>query len=687
MGEQDKERPISMHRKINIRLPLSRGCITLIFLVLTLMGVAVVTPYALLSLFIYGLPALLILAPPVLFGMSILSWVRLREPLPLRWRCVLGAAMGIGLLSLLVLLLGLAGILYQWVWIAILIVMAGIGLTQLPKICMPSLLTHTISLQQNQDKYRYLWLFAAPFLTLAILAASNAPGWIWQEEGYGYDVLEYHLQLPKEYVQAGEISYVPHNVYANFPANVEMLYLLAMVVTGEDVETGVTANFIHLCFGMLMVFAAWVIGNEWSKPCGIICGIAAASTGWLFYFSGLAYVELGMLFFGMTATGAVLRALAMMSQKESTDNSTDGLKWLIFGGLSAGLACGCKYTAVAMILLPLVIAVWLIRIPIKQKWIVTSTIVLTSMITFSPWLIKNFAMTGNPVFPLANTVFQASPDGWGEQENERWVHGHQPSESETSAAYKLSAIWHRVIWDHDQRMGPMLFILALGGLFLRKRDRTDTFLLIIVAVQLSVWLFATHLFARFAVVLLIPLVLLAGRSVMETGSPKRLRFMVILLIVGIAWNFTYAAKLYHRESPDAAPASIIYEGLLPGYEYLDTINNDLPADAHILIVGDAKAFYFQREVDYCVVFNRNEFVETVKSADHIQDVMIWLREKGYTHILVNWSEVRRLSQTYGYSSLIEPGLFDHLQRHGLQLLQTYPHPLTHAQYIELFSIP
>ena len=98
---------------------------------------------------------------------------------------------------------------------------------------------------------RHLWLVAAPFVSLALLAASDAPGFIWQEEGFGYDVLEYHLQVPKEYLQEGRIQYLPHNVYANFPANVEMLYLLAMIVLDDVYDVGIVANMIHLMLAAL----------------------------------------------------------------------------------------------------------------------------------------------------------------------------------------------------------------------------------------------------------------------------------------------------------------------------------------------------------------------------------------------------------------------------------------------------
>ena len=48
-----------------------------------------------------------------------------------------------------------------------------------------------------------------------------------------FDAIEYHLQGPKEYFQAGRISFLPHNVYTSMPFNVEMLHLLGMEVLND----------------------------------------------------------------------------------------------------------------------------------------------------------------------------------------------------------------------------------------------------------------------------------------------------------------------------------------------------------------------------------------------------------------------------------------------------------------------
>ena len=46
----------------------------------------------------------------------------------------------------------------------------------------------------------------------------------------GYDVVEYHLQVPREWLELGRITPLHHNVFSFFPFNVEdsQITLLAM---------------------------------------------------------------------------------------------------------------------------------------------------------------------------------------------------------------------------------------------------------------------------------------------------------------------------------------------------------------------------------------------------------------------------------------------------------------------------
>lgn len=662
--------------------------------------------------------AAVILVPPALGGLWLAHLLRLNGLIggpaggnyrgSLRWHVLLGAALGIGGLSVLVLLLGLAGVFNRPLWVMLLSASTVAGIVRLRALLYERRTKDPSGTPNRLDQPRWVpffWLLAVPFTILALSAAANAPGIIWSEEGFGYDVLEYHLQIPKDYVQAGHIVYLPQNVYANFPANVEMLYLLAMIVLRDVYDIGTTANMMHLLLGALAVFAAWTAGKEWSRLAGMIAAMAVATSGWLSYLSGLAYVENGMLFFGMTATAVLCRTMRRgrgegspghrpvdaRSPRASGPNA-ERRRGLVVAGLLAGLAGGCKYVALPLIGGPLLL---LTVVQPRCRWRGrigdAGTFAFSMLLAVSPWLTKNQWMTGNPVFPLLNAYFDAAPRGWGPHETQQWDQAHAPTPDEDSLQERLRALWTRVVADKYQRFGPAIFLLALGGLIGRRREWIDWLLLIMLGTQVAIWLFATHLFARFAVVLLIPLGLLCGRAVCGSSSRLRQSLCLAVLGAGAAWNLAFAWQLHRAESPAGAPASLIYEGNVPAFAYLGYVNQKLPSDAKILLVGEARAFYFQRDVDYCVAFNRNPFFVAARAAKSPADLLRWLRARGYTHVLVNWSEIDRIASTYGFSPPMTrdqlTDIFARLSTVGLRRIRSFPHPTSGRPYVDLYEIP
>lgn len=660
-----------------------------LIVVFALIGVAAVSSYALIIVLFESIRALVIVAPPALAGLWLVPLLRLGG-VPLRWHLLIGATLGIGACSLLVLLLGLAGVLQRGIWVALLIGMTVAGVARLGillrvgPVARPGSGVGPAS-RPVSGPSRFLPLILAPFLSFALLAAPTAPGLIWREEGYGYDVLEYHLQVPREYAQAGRIEYLPHNVYANFPANVEMLYLLAMVVHGDPVETGVTANMIHLLLAVLTVCAAWVAGREWSPRAGLLAATAIGTTGWLPYLSGMAYVENGMLLFGMVATAAIARVAGRGADGRTDD--TGHIGWIALAGLCAGLACGCKYTAVPLIAAPLAVAAVICRRRGLRDMAFTAAVFgCAALLTVLPWLVKNRVMTGNPVFPLASNVFPSTPPGWDDASAEQWNRGHTPKAKERTAAARLHALWRHVPGDAEQRFGPAILLLPLVGLLGRRLRTVDGVLCLVLATHLVVWFFFTHLYARFAVVMLIPLALLAGRALGPSGGSWRPVAATIVVLLGALWNVWFVRGLHARENSTPLPASAIYAGQIAGYEYFRAVNEELPSGAKLLLVGEARAFYFLRDTHYHVVFNRNPLAETIRKSEDVCDVIAWLRENGYTHVLVNWSEVARLSKTYGYPAEIEPALFDQWQSCGLRLVRSFTLKGV-ARYVELYEVP
>ncbi len=673
-----------------------------VILAISMTAVGFLSTQALLAVIIDGLSALVIVVPPMLAGLWLVPAFRIPN-LPLRWHLILGAALGLGVTSLLVLCLGLAGFLHRPLWLAILIAQATCGIVRLRQLLGAGVaIMASDTIKTSPTRLSWLWLLTAPLLTLSLIAASNAPGILWEEEGFGYDVLEYHLQVPKEAFTAGSIEYLPHNVYANFPSNVEMLYLLAMVVHDSDVELGPTYHFIHLIFALLAVGAAWAAGRDRSREAGILAGVATASVGWLPYLSGVAFVENAMLFYGLCALGLVCRNRSISEDSTANKDGGDIRQFpqlqrgtIVLSGVLAGFACGCKYTAIPMIALPMGFGLLILPalgMNIRDRVVRSGVFLTATFLALSPWLVKNTIATGNPVFPLASSVFDASPAGWGVAQQEQWDVGHAPAAKDAGLSNKLKVLWKHIPGDSLQRFGPFILLLPLLGLMYRPRDSYDGMLLVALVIQLAIWLMVTHLYARFAVVMLIPLVLLVAKGLGHHASVLRRCAIFGSLTFGTIWNAYHVtnlvwAELAHPKLVAGISIEAFTQGGLPGYEYIGFVNDELPADAKVLLLGESRAYYFKKEVDYTVVFNRSPFVEAIRRAENDLAIADWLHENGYTHILVHWGEIRRLARsTYGFPAQINHALFEKLAHYGVKPVRKFSHPQSMLPYVAIYEV-
>jgi len=113
------------------------------------------------------------------------------------------------------------------------------------------------------------------------------------------------------------------------------------------------------------------------------------------------------------------------------------------------------------------------------------------------------------------------------------------------------------------------------------------------------------------------------------------------------------------------------EGQWPGTAHLGFINRELPANAKVRLVADARSLYVLRACDYCVVFNPDPLAEAVRETGEAAGVLDRLRRSGWTHLYVDWLEMRRLRATYGFPPEIREELFVRLEKVGLRRIKDF----------------
>jgi hypothetical protein len=637
---------------------------------------------------------------------------------PWHERLIVGAGLGIGALSLSVLGLGVAG------WLtrpAAFVLVGGLGLAGVARLVLdllrqqrnrlgptPSAASGTQAVvspvlphhkagashgpvaapRSKGNRLHWLWLIVCPFVVIAILAACLPPGVLWggpkAEEAYGYDVLEYHLAVPKAFFEQGRIGFLPTNVYSNFPLNSEMLSLLMMVLRGDPIEAAFMAQMANVVLAALLAASAWLAGSMFSRRAGLVAGIAMLTTPWTAYLAGIAYVEIGMLAMGMCALAVVLWAEGWPAYL---------VRRGLAAGLLAGLSIGFKYTALPLIAVPVAILLLFCRRSLRERLCALGMFVAGLLIAVSPWLVRNIVNTGNPGFPMGYSVFGARAGLWDAELEARWQKAHGAGGIAEPDRAVIVRLLTRTLGDY--RMGGALVVLALAGAA-RRRDRWTLALLLILVWQALIWTFATHQYARFAVVMLLPLALLVGR-LFEIQTPLRGSLIVwAIFLIGAVCNLYRLVDLYYYHTrvtgvdAGAGPQPVDAYGRTAWFvngESPTGILNALDRRAKVMLVGEARVFYVLPPCEYATVFNHHPLAEAVRRDSEAKAVMQWLRQRGTRYILVHWGEVRRLRATYGFCPEINEELFDRLAGAGLKTVTSFSMAEGRPPEATLYEVP
>lgn len=605
------------------------------------------------SQFLNALLVLLSDAPPV-FGWLISAWglgSLLGRALRLSESHAAGADLGLGVAAMLWLehALGAAGWLQAgggigaWAVLAVGWLLALFALrNRLP----------SPSKTGGLDWSALLLLTAAPAVAVLLVAATSAPGWLWSSEAHGYDVLEYHLQLPREWLALGSLTPLAHNVYSFAPSYVEAAYYhLAILLdpfTSHPVDGAIqAATACQLLHAVLMIWAACEVAllaaRFASRLTAIAAGAVAISVPWAIVTGSMAYNE------------ALLIGLLALCWRLIESRPT-GAPMLALIGFLAGAACGAKLTALGGVAMPLGVLL-LVRSPASlwPKAIVACT--LGGAIALGPYLIRNFAALdgSNPFFPLFMKALGAAH--WTAEQMERWNKAHAPDKPWLE---RLVVLWTMGA-AHAQWAGLWLIALlaAPAALLDQRRRRAAGAALLILALQLAFWLALTHLQSRFLLPCLPPLVVLVALGIEELVRRASGPALVLAALLPTALG-CWCIHLYGQER-GGRPATYIDGVMLrtgvssAGVDQgvlreLAAANSDVylthftDASRGVYLFGDATPFYVLRPVVWHTTWDTSPLGEIIRV--HGDDHRAWaaaLIERGLPLVLVNEAELHRLA--------------------------------------------
>jgi 4-amino-4-deoxy-L-arabinose transferase-like glycosyltransferase len=453
-----------------------------------------------------------------------------------------------------------------------------------------------------------------------------------------WDALAYHLQLPRQYLAAGRLVFIPENPYWGHPQLVEMLYTFAMSFHRAE-----TAALLGWSAGVIFLLGLMGFTNNQLRQLKGEELVCSSSAGWMAmtavlagytfrYLLGWSYTDLFSALFGLAALIAFFYWL-----------DTARPAWLLWAGVACGLALGTKWTA-GVLALGIFTAALVFR---KQGQLALKTWLLAGILAFLvivPWLSKNWIATGSPFYPymIGTTWFDSA----------RLASANLPPESIDWWQHLLlpiSTTWAGVdsAAGFSTDLGPLLLLFAAPGFWLYRRSpkiQTFAILLGFTALGLGVaslryeHLIQTRLYFATLACLAVP----AGwgwdwlqSQVIQGVRLRRILSAAALLVMGLLfWQDTYFIGQITpgRVSLGTQTRQAYLENNVGYHIRAAQTLKALPAGSRILMLWEPRGYYTPLNTQADLWIDR--WRTDQRELGTAPAILARWKNQGFTHLLV-----------------------------------------------------
>ncbi len=469
----------------------------------------------------------------------------------------------------------------------------------------------------------------------------------------------------------------------------------------------IAPKFIHFAFALLTAFLMHrYIKRRTNGSYALFGALLFLSIPLIVKLSITAYIDLGIIFFSTASL------LFLLEWSERGFKS----RFIIAAAVFCGLGLGTKYNGlITLFLLTLLVPFLYVRTHkdekrgfLKPAWH-GMVFFLVSLVVFSPWMIRNYRWTGNPIYPLYNNWFSpprpAIETGAGGSEGKiiqtghnifayrRMIYGEQ--------GWQMGLLPLRIFFEgkdgdpqhFDGRLNPLLLLLPLF-VFYRSKEES----LIIrrekkILIGFSILFFAFAFFSkdlrmRYIAPIIPPLTILSVfglRNLVDwvrDSGVKAVRWRAIIL--GLSLLFFISLNLRYVVTQFAQIDPLGYIGgkmnrqeyisrFLPEYGAVRYINQNLPGSATVSLIFLGNRGYY---LDRSYVYGEEEMSCLIRGAVGAEDIMKGLRASKVTHLFIqerifrkwlnlNFNDVEK-NKFYEFTRFYTQGVF---QENGFGVLR------------------
>jgi 4-amino-4-deoxy-L-arabinose transferase-like glycosyltransferase len=375
--------------------------------------------------------------------------------------------------------------------------------------------------------------------------------------------------------------------------------------------------------------------------------------GWFFFsstpvvirLSQWGYIDLGLVFY----TSAALLCLVKWRELRGAN------RWLALSALSLGFALATKPNGlVAALLIALLFLLAIVKPPRRNFPLLGREVFCLGMLTlapYSPWLLKNWWQTGNPLFPFFGNLFAVRPGAAALAEDTATFAGVGIFDKREllfgESFWQIVALPLRIFFAgqddkaqyFDGVLTPALIVFlpwAFKGKWLDDKKFFAAFALLFLLFAM----FMVDMRIRYVLPVVPPLVILLVFGVFNVYlRAKRPAFLFVALLGFAAWHGIYVWKYV----ADAEPAGFLTGQVsraaylarkLPEYAAFEYINSQTPAHAKIyLLFAGRRAYYCERNYFHDGGDLPGFLVALVRAAKSADQIAQSLTEKQITHLM------------------------------------------------------
>jgi 4-amino-4-deoxy-L-arabinose transferase-like glycosyltransferase len=443
-----------------------------------------------------------------------------------------------------------------------------------------------------------------------------------------YDSLVYHLAAPEAWRSFHTVTDLSFNLYAHFPMGAECFFSWATSLAGPEAGKVLQAA---LTLAICLASAGWVC-----ERCGRDAGYLAF--GLCAAFPILAFTTWSLHAEPFLSLNLLLLLYVLARAKESGRGS-----WLIAAGFLTGALVGIKYTAV-----PWAFCVWTVWFftnprPTQRTLLVAAALALIPAL---PWFLKNEYFSGAPFYPFFTKDFPA----WGLRSFQ------DDAQSSIQATLNGNFSWFPDLFFHR---GYGLSALAALGFWVLTTTRHRPESSDLRFLGLTSWcLLGTALAFTYHPRLLLPsLIVFLTALAMCLGSPTtersafQMKTAALLAFIGffLALPSLLSISLRHYQSPslwlgrETRQAYLLRlsqtSHLRSGFSWASA----LPADAKVLLVGEARTAYLPFHALAGSAFDEPLLARLARRCDNEIEIARQLRRLGITHLWIAGDEGARLN--------------------------------------------